>query len=72
MANTSAPNLLVSLADDDKLGRVIVRLESFLDFANQVSIAMEDVETDWLHAAAPQAGRQAIIKDRRFDSWLHG
>ena len=67
MANTSAPHLLVMLAGEDNVGRVVVRLESFLDFAHDVSIALENVETDWLHAASPQARRQSIIEEERYD-----
>ena len=67
MGNTSAPHLLVMLAGEDQVGRVIVRLESFLDFAHEVSIALENLETDWLHVASPQAHRQSMIEERRLD-----
>ena len=66
MGNTSAPHLLVMLAGDDNVGRVVVRLESFLDFGHEVSMALENLETDWLHAASPQAFRQAMIDEARF------
>ncbi len=68
MGNASTPDLLVSLASKDKLGRVAVPLESFLAFAHDVSNAMEDLETDWLHAASPQASRQALALDRLPDA----
>lgn len=67
MQNTSAPNLLVMLAGEDKVGRVVVQLESFLDFSHEVSIALDNLETDWLHAASPRARRLAMIDDRAFD-----
>lgn len=67
MANTSAPNLLVMLAGDDQLGRVVVRLESFLDFAHEVSIGIENLETDWLHAASPRAKKMALIAERSLE-----
>lgn len=65
MANASAPVLLVSLASEDEVGRVVVRLETFLNFAHDVSIALENIETDWLHAASPQSRRQSLVSDRR-------
>ena len=65
MANASAPHLLVMLAGDDNVGRVVVRLETFLDFAHEVSVALENLETDWLHAASPQAHRNALLEEGR-------
>ncbi len=69
MTKASPSNLLVKLADDD-VGRVLVSLESFLDFAQEVTIALEDVETDWLHTAAPVARQRALRFDRGWEGAL--
>ena len=70
MTNASPPHLLVMLAGDDHVGRVVVILESFLGFAQDVTNALEDVETDWLHTAAPVARRRAHLFDRGWDGSL--
>jgi hypothetical protein len=64
MTNASPPHLLVMLAGDDHVGRVVVSLESFLDFSQDVTNVLEDLETDWLHAAAPIARQRAPLFDR--------
>ena len=64
MTHASPPHLLVMLAGDDHVGRVVVSLESFLAFSQDVTNALEDIETDWLHTAAPLAQRRAHLFDR--------
>ena len=70
MTNASPPHLPVMLAGDDHVGRVVVSLESFLGFAQDVTNALEDVETDWLHTAAPVARRRAHLFDLGWDGSL--
>ena len=70
MTNASPPHLLVMLAGDDQIGRVVVSLESFLAFAQDVTIALENLETDWLFAAAPVARRREHLFDRGLDGSL--
>lgn len=64
MAHSSPPNLLVELAAEDSLGRLIVPLDKFLQFSESISFGLEDLVDDLSRFSTPDSIRNELLKDR--------
>jgi len=62
MAHPNPPTLLLVLTEDHDPLRVTVTLTSFLQFAQEISDGLEDVEYRWHHRAAPAANMNAYVR----------
>lgn len=60
MAHSSPPNLLVELASDDSLGRLIVPLDKFLRFSEDITFGLEDLIDDFSNFATPKSIRSPL------------
>ena len=65
MAHSSPPNLLVELASDDSLGRLIVPLDKFLRFSEDITFGLEDLVDDLSKFATPKSIRGHLLVDPR-------
>ena len=60
MTESSPPKLLIDLTARTDSDRVVVSLQSFLRFAEEVSFGLEELEDRWQSFAAPAAGKNGI------------
>lgn len=65
MAHSSPPNLLVELASDDSLGRLIVPLDKFLRFSEDITFGLEDLIDDLSQFGTPRSLRGPLLVDQR-------
>ncbi len=65
MAHSSPPSLLVELASADSVGRLIVPLDKFLQFSEEITFGLEDLVDDLSGFATRNSLRGHFMLDRR-------
>ena len=59
MKTPPPPTLLVTLAADDFTGKIVVPLEPFLHYAEDLRQDLEDLEYKWKFSAPPASSRHS-------------
>jgi len=65
MAHSTPPKLLVELASADSLGRLIMPLDKFLQFSEEITFGLEDLVDDLARFATPDSLRGHCMVDPR-------
>jgi len=65
MINNPPPTLLVTLNADEYAGRIVVPLEPFLHFAEDIRQDLEDLEYRWKYNQTPVRKPVGIIRGKQ-------